>query len=219
MAYTIKEEKIPKGRQRYFFVAITENDKLEIINELPTQKFNGQKTIDIYTSSHTKEEIIKDIEEKIHTKIKAIRLGYRRDDDEVVLLGMVVDNKEFAESIKNSERKKVDRINRNSNTFAKELHEFEKTIANDIEEIGQIYGPRSDLYTRAANYKEYGNYSEEHRILLIKEFSKYINFRKWLIRKTVPLYPTIEKEVPNLDANENNNTKRRVKQRGNHEEK
>ena len=192
MTYTIKEEIIPKGRQRYFFVAITEDDKLEIINELPTQKFNGRKTIDIYTASHTKEEIVKQLEGKIQKKLIAIRLGYRRNDGKVVLLGMVVNNKDFANSIKNFERGKVDRINRNSNIFAKELYEFEQTIENNINEIEKIYGPKSPIYIKAVNFKENNNLSLEHRMILIEEFSQYTNFRKWLTRKTEAIYPIVE---------------------------
>lgn len=192
MTYTIKDEIIPKGKQRYFFIAITEEDKLEIINELPTQKFTGQKTIDIYTANHTKDEIVKQLEKKLHTKLKAIRLGYRRDDGKIVLLGMVVDNKEFAESIKNFERRKVDHINRNSKLFAKELNEFENTIINNINEIERIYGIKSSIYEKAVNYKKNKDFSMEHRILLIEEFSRYTNFRKWLTRKTEAIYPKVE---------------------------
>lgn len=227
MTYTIKEEIIPKGRQRYFFVAITENDKLEIINELPTQKFNGRKTIDIYTASHTKEEIVKQLEGKIQKKLIAIRLGYRRNDGKVVLLGMVVNNKDFANSIKNFERGKVDRINRNSNIFAKELYEFEQTIENNINEIEKIYGPKSPIYIKAVNFKENNNLSLEHRMILIEEFSQYTNFRKWLTRKTEAIYPIVEqtrypgqitieeyfKNIPNLNGNNHILTKEELRKK------
>lgn len=227
MTYTIKEEIIPKGRQRYFFVAITENDKLEIINELPTKKFNGRKTIDIYTASHTKEEIVKQLEKKIHTKLIAIRLGYRRNDGKIVLLGMVVNNKDFANSIKNFERGKVDRINRNSIIFAKELYEFENTIINNINEIERIYGIKSSIYEKAVNYKENKDFSLEHRMILIEEFSRYTNFRKWLTRKTEAIYPIVEqtrypgqitiaeyfKNIPNLNGNNHILTKEELIQK------
>ena len=227
MTYTIKEEIIPKGRQRYFFVAITEKDKLEIINELPKQKFNGRKTIDIYTASHTKEEIVKQLEGKIHKKLIAIRLGYRRNDGKVVLLGMVVNNKDFANSIKNFERGKVDRINRNSKIFAKELYEFENTIINNINEIERIYGIKSSIYEKAFNYKENKDFSLEHRMILIEEFSQYTNFRKWLTRKTEAIYPKIEqnpypgqitieeyfKNIPNLNGNNHILTKEELRKK------
>lgn len=195
MIYTINEKEIPQGRQKYFFVAIKDNNEIKTIKELSDKKFTGQKTIDIYTSESTKEEIIQKIENQMHIKIKAIRLAHIREDKKIELFGIVLDNKEFARSIKNFPNNKVNHINVDTEMFLRELHEFENTIENNLKLIKDIYGLKSSIYAKACNYKENNQYNYEHRNLLIEEFSQYINFRKWLTRNTKVIYPKIEKNL------------------------
>lgn len=171
------------GKQKYFLAVIDMNNEFKTIDKLDGLKLNGLKTIDKFTSIRTKKEII-DLIQKQYTgiKVKDVKLEYRKDDINTSYYGIITNNREFKECLDKFKNGKKDIISRNKNIFLQEFNNLEITIITNLDFIEEIYGISSKMYARAANYKDNRDHSNEDRELLIEEFSKYNNFRRWLVR-------------------------------------
>ncbi len=175
------------GKQKYFLAAVTEDGKYIAVDEMDNYKLPGRKKIDKYTSMLKKEELITIFENNYGIKPVDFKLEYHQDDANIYYYGIITDNAEFNECLNHLKSKpKADYILKNKDIFRNEFQKLEELIINNLEAIKELYGFYSPMYSRACNYID--NNSPEERDLLAEEFSKYINFRKWLVRDEKPIH-------------------------------
>ena len=80
--------------QKYFLIAITNNNKEKYITSLNNTKLSSKLKIDKYTSNKTYKELIDQIEKEYHLKPNRLVLKYT-NEDKTYYYGLIINNKEF----------------------------------------------------------------------------------------------------------------------------
>ena len=162
--------------QKYFLIAITNNNKEKYITSLNNTKLSSKLKIDKYTSNKTYKELIDQIEKEYHLKPNRLVLKYT-NEDKTYYYGLIINNKEFNQVLENGRISGKDNHITNNYFIEKELY---KLLNSDLSLIERIYGKNTSIYAKICNYKE--NNTSILESIVKEEFSKYINVRKWLTR-------------------------------------
>ena len=182
------------GKQyKYFLAAVTIDNRYVTVKEIDEVEIKGQKTIDKFTSNYTKEELLRIIEREVSEELENLKLEYIQDEKNTYYYGIITNNKEFANCLSKMDKKKCDRIPMSERIFNREFDELLELIELYLPELKAIFGESSEIYSKAVNYKKEDKNKREAKEVLKEEFSKYINFRKWLAREEDPSH-IIKKE-------------------------
>lgn len=192
---------------KYYLVAsyynmYTKKYENETEIELKGVDLSTLQKIDLFTSSHTKNQIFEIIEENYGIKNLnhlAIKF-YKNKNSSPEPYRVIVNNSFYKEAIKELENieyylpnKKVYANgikNKESFLYKKERKILEQLIKNrELTKFNEIYPRNDDLKSLVNNYLtnkyEAGEGSQENRDynLIFKEFSKYTTFRNWIISR------------------------------------